>query len=202
MSNAPWGGKRKRQMNDSSSDDEATKMYSEINHVYFNGDVTMESAYKLNKCLRSVAQEIKRTAFETAAPVIPIYLHITTYGGYIMAAWSVVDCISGLGVPVYSVVDGVAASAGTLISLAAQKHFIQPNAYMMVHELSSSVWGSMSAIECEAQNLKNMMEHIRKFYVAKTKFEKDELDAILLKDVYWNAEECISRGLADLLYKV
>jgi ATP-dependent protease ClpP protease subunit len=98
------------------------------------------------------------------------------------------------------VVDGFVASAGTLITLAAAKRFIQPNAYMLLHQLSSGVWGKMSAIDDEVHNLRKLMNHITKFYLAHTRLKSSALQKLLLKDVTWNAEECLAKGIADALY--
>ena len=97
----------------------------------------------------------------------------------------------------YTVVDGFVASAGTLISLAGKKRFISKNAYMLLHELRSGVWGKMSSIEEEMENLKKIMEHITNYYTSKTSITKKSLDKLLVKDVIWNAEECVKRGVVD-----
>lgn len=176
-------------------------VYSHMNHVYFNDDVTNESIFALNKELRQVETKLKVVANTHGMSPGPIYLHITTDGGSIHAAFSAVDCIQGLSIPVHTVVDGFVASAGTLISLAAEKRYIRPNAYMLIHELRSGVWGKMSTIEEEYGNLKKVMEHIQTFYADRTKLTKKQLEKLLTKDVIWSASECIAKGVADELFK-
>lgn len=175
-------------------------VYSQTNHVYFNDEITNESVFALNKELRQVDTKLRVVASTHGMEPGPIYLHITTDGGSIHAAFSAVDCIQSLSTPVYTVVDGFVASAGTLISLAAKKRFIRPNAYMLIHELRSGVWGKMSSIEEEVENLKKIMDHIHTFYQSRTKLTKKQLEKILTKDVIWSASECIQKGVADDLY--
>jgi ATP-dependent protease ClpP protease subunit len=43
-------------------------------------------------------------------------------------------------------VEGYVASAGTLIAIVGTKRFMQPNAYMHIHELTCGVWDKMSYI--------------------------------------------------------
>lgn len=176
-------------------------VYSHMNHVYFNDEINNDSVFALNKELRQVETKLKLIAMTHGMEPNPIYLHLTTDGGSIHAAFSAVDCIQSLSIPVYTVVDGFVASAGTLISLSAKKRFIRPNAYMLIHELRSGVWGKMSSIEEEVENLKKIMEHIHTFYQQRTKLTKKQLEKILTKDVIWSAEECVSRGVADGLYE-
>ena len=173
------------------------------NHIYFNDDITYESAFALNKELRHLENKLRHDAinYGTSVDNVPIYLHITTNGGSIYAAFSIIDCIQGLRVPVYTVCDGFVASAGTLISVSGKKRFIQPNAYMLLHQLSSSVWGKMAEIEDEFDNLKKLMEHLVTHYVKRTKINRKTLEKLLKKDVIWNVEECIKQGVVDEIYK-
>lgn len=180
----------------------SSSIYSHANHVYFNDDVTYESAFALNKELRAVEHKLRLLAVAQGTEPQPIYLHITTDGGCIHGAFSVVDCIQSLKVPVHTVADGFVASAGTLISLAGEKRYIMPNAYMLIHELRSGVWGKMSSIDEEYTNLKKVMNHITEFYHRRTHLNKRELEKILVKDFIWNAQESISRGLVHEVYSV
>jgi len=175
-------------------------MYTQNNHIHFNDDVTQQSMFQLAKELRAVAKTLKLRAIALDIEIQPIYLHITTNGGEISAAFTVVDAMKSLGVPVYSVVDGFVASAGTLISLAAEKRLIRPNAYMLIHQLSSGVWGKMAAIEEQVGNMKKLMDHITRFYLAHTTLKAKALHKLLLTDVTWNADECVKKGIADEVY--
>jgi ATP-dependent protease ClpP protease subunit len=170
---------------------------SHLNHVYFNDDITSETVFDLIHTLRDVEHQQKIIAATFGSQPNPIYLHLTTNGGEIHAAFSVVDTIEQLSVPVYTVVDGFVASAGTLISLAGKKRFISKNAYMLLHELRSGVWGKMSSIEEEMENLKKIMEHLTEYYMTKTSMTRKALDKLLVKDVIWSARECISKGVVD-----
>jgi ATP-dependent protease ClpP protease subunit len=175
-------------------------IYSHSNHIYFNDDITNESTFALNKELRTVESKLKTAAANLGIDAPPIYLHITTDGGLIHAAFSVVDCIEQLSVPVYTVSDGFVASAGTLIALAGRKRYITRNGYMLIHELRSGVWGKMTSIEEEYQNLKKVMDHIVNFYAERTRISKKSLQSVLVKDLIWTADECLEKGLVHEVY--
>jgi len=74
------------------------------------------------------------------------------------------------------------------------------NAYMLIHELRSGIWGKMTAIDEEYKNLQKLMKHIIKIYKKNTNLEKEELENILKKDLIWNVKECIEKGLVDEKY--
>jgi hypothetical protein len=176
------------------------EIYVNNNHIHFNDDITRHTMFQLAKELRSLAKSLQLRALNFDIPLQPIYLHISTDGGEISAAFSLVDCMKSLKVPVYSVVDGFVASAGTLITLAAEKRFIRPNAYMLIHQLSSGVWGKMNAIEEQVGNMKKLMKHLTEFYLAHTKLKAKALERLLLTDVTWNAQESIAKGIVDEIY--
>lgn len=175
-------------------------IYSCGNHIYFNNDIDSTSAFNLNKELRTV--ELKLKSFQMAMNVEPmsIYLHLTTDGGSIHSALSIIDCMNSITLPIYTVIDGFVASAGTLISVCGCKRFIGKNAYVLLHELRSGVWGKMTYLEEEFNNFKKVQEHITNIYVDKTNFSKKKLDKLLKKDIEWNAEEAIAFGVVDEYY--
>ena len=172
-------------------------VYSSHNCVFFQDDITTDTVFSLNKELRSVADKLALigTIHKTKPP--PIWLHLTTNGGDIYAAFSVIDCIKHLSVPVYTVVDGFVASAGTLISVTAAKRFMMPNAYMLLHELRSNMWGKYSDMDDEMTNLKKIMDHIIGIYTEHTAITPRQLGTILKKDIIWNVDECKKNGVID-----
>jgi ATP-dependent protease ClpP protease subunit len=110
--------------------------------------------------------------------------------------------MNSLSLPVYTVIDGFVASAGTIISVCGTKRYMGKNAYMLIHELRSGVWGKMSYIEEEYGNFKKVHEHLMDIYVDKTSLTAKKLTKILKKDIEWNVEEAINLGLVDDIYNL
>ena len=171
--------------------------YSIDNNIYFNDDISMETVTVLNKEIRNMQIKMQTIALKMGIEPPPIKLHLTTYGGSVHAAFSVIACIKSSKVPVHTVVDGYVASAGTMISVCGAKRYIHKHSSMLIHELRSSTWGKMSNIEDEVENMKKMMGKIKDIYIEHTKLKKKDLDAILKKDNDWYAEECLNTGLVD-----
>jgi len=131
----------------------------------------------------------------------PIKLYITSNGGYVYQVFSAIDTIQSLRVPVHTICKGFVASAGTLLSLAGKKRFITENSYMLIHELRTGSWGKYTHISESFENSKKLMEHIKQYYVKKTKMTIEFLDEQLKKDLTWNAEMCLEHGLVDEIIK-
>jgi ATP-dependent protease ClpP protease subunit len=188
---------------DDDEDNKKSKIDREKNHVYFYSEVSRDSVFKLNAHLREAAKFVYTLSFELNVNVehIPVYLHINSYGGSIYNAYTVVDTIKNLRVPVYSIIDGCAASAGTIISVVCNKRFISENAYMLIHQLSSRMWGKMSEIEDEYKHLNVLMNQLTQLYGKYAKIPKKELTELLKHDLWLEPKTCIKYGLVDDIYK-
>jgi ATP-dependent Clp protease protease subunit len=139
--------------------------------------------------------------FEIGINAKPIKLYITSHGGSIYQVFSAIDTIKNMKVPIHTICKGIVASAGTLLSLAGSRKFITENSYMLIHELRTGSWGKFSFIKDNFDNCNNLMDHIKDYYVKNTKLTKEELDIQLVKDLTWNAETCLEKGLVDEIIK-
>lgn len=139
--------------------------------------------------------------FEIKIEPKPITLYITSNGGYVYQVFSAIDTIRGMKIPVHTVCKGFVASAGTLLSLAGKKRFITESSYMLIHELRAGHWGKFTHLSESLENSKQLMDHIKSYYLARTKMTAEELDEQLKKDISWNAEMCLQKGLVDEIIK-
>lgn len=171
--------------------------YTMNNHIYFNDDITMESVTVLNRSIRELQNDLIILGIKNDIEPPPIKLHLTTYGGLVYAAFSVIACIKSSKIPVHTIIDGYAASAGTLISVCGARRYIHRHSSMMIHELSAGMWGRMSVMEEKMEDLKKMMDKLKEIYTTHTKLTNKKLDKILTKDSDWYAEECLANGLVD-----
>jgi ATP-dependent Clp protease protease subunit len=185
---------------DSDDEEKETKIYRENNHIYFYTEIDRNTISKLNILLREAEEYCVVTSLKLRLNLIPIYLHIYSNGGYIHAAFAAIDVINGSTVPVYSVIEGATASAGTLISIVCKKRYIRPTAYMLIHQLSSEIWGKMNEIEDEYKNLTQLMKKITTIYTEYSKLGKNKLDKLLKHDLWLDAKKSIKYGLVDELF--
>ena len=113
------------------------------NHIYFYSEVTRNSIFALTTLIREVEQDNLALANTLCIDPIPIYLHISSFGGSVFAAFTAIDVILACQVDIITVIDGASASAGTLMSVVGKKRYMRPNSYMLVHQLSAGAWGKM-----------------------------------------------------------
>jgi len=174
------------------------------NRIYFYSEVDRETVLDLNKTLRirhnSSVTEQKTMGVENP---VPIYLYIQSYGGSIFSGLSAMDEVLSVRqqVPVYTIVDGCCASAATFISIVGTKRYMKPNAMMLIHQLSSAMWGKYLEFQDEMKNLDMMMEKIRAIYGTYSKVPLGKLDGILKHDLWFDLKTCLRYGLVDEVYK-
>jgi ATP-dependent protease ClpP protease subunit len=127
----------------------------------------------------------------------PIILRIKSNGGHVHSAFTIIDAIKEMSIPVHTVCTGLVASAGTLISLAGTKRFMTKHAYMLIHEIRSGSWGTYSNMQDNFENSTNLMNRIKNYYIINTKITEEDITDILKKDLYWDADVCLEKGLID-----
>lgn len=168
------------------------------NCLYFYSDITKELILNLNKQIDDTTKQLQIIeilyGMESNSK---IKLYINSDGGDVCSALSVVDRIQTNPIPIDTYCEGFVASASTLISISGRKRYITKNSCMLIHQLSSEVWGPYSDIEQHIQNLEILMKTIKRIYLTKTKFTEKELNILLKKDMYIEAKDCKKWGLVD-----
>lgn len=171
---------------------------AEGNTIYFYSEVDPESVMRLNKELREMDKQHQRIAVDLdLKEPPPINIHIHSTGGELFSGFAGCDAILNCVSPVHTRIEGCAASAATLISLAGDHRSIGPNSFILIHQLSSGFWGKHDEWEDELTNLDNLMEQVKAIYLEHTKISYDELVKILKKDLWFDAETALSYGLVD-----
>ena len=167
------------------------------NTIMFYGEVSEKNAKLLNKAIRTLDKELQIFKLKFGCDSPPLRLFISSYGGSVFAGFSIMDTIKNCITPVHTYIDGSAASAATLISVVAKKRFIFPNSFMLIHQLSSSMWGNYEAMKDEMENLDLIMSKIKKIYKEHTNMSARQITEILKRDKWFEAEKCLELGLVD-----
>jgi len=170
----------------------------EQNRIYFYSEVERTKNLKLNKFIRNLDLDlVNRTNVLSTNEIPPMHLHIQSYGGCVFSGFSSIDYIRGTKAPIYSIIEGCAASAATLMSVVADKRFMTAHSFMLIHQLSGGVWGTYEDIVDNKKNCDRLMKMIKNIYLEHTKIPKRKLDNILKHDVWFDAKQCLEYGLVD-----
>lgn len=171
------------------------------NHIYFYSHVNSDRCLDLIKQLRTLDEKLRNEKLSRDVPeendYAPIWLHIQSGGGSLFAGWAACDQLEQIKTPVYSIVEGYAASAATLISMSCTRRYIQPRAMMMIHQLSAAAWGTYQEIQDWNKMLDVSMEQLVNFYVTKSNLSEERVRDALKHDSWFSSQECLDVGLAD-----
>lgn len=187
-----------KKRNTNATDGAMDTVEGDDNIIYFYAGVDLKENFKLNKEISTIGRQMEMVAVKLGMDVPPpIHLKINSYGGSVFAAFGSIDYIMRSKTPVYTYVDGCAASAGTIMSVCGAKRFMGENAYMLIHQLSSGMWGKYQELQDDMKNSDNLMKRIKEIYEAKTKIPKSKMDDLLKHDLWWDAKTCLKYGLVD-----
>lgn len=124
-----------------------------------------------------------------------IVLRINSGGGEVFEGVSILNMLRAHKATVTAVVDGLAASAASVIAAGANETVMSPGTQMMIHSPSVIAWGNATHLRKQADVLDTIERSIVDIYKAKAG-EKDW--AALLADETWmTASEAVTLGLVD-----
>lgn len=162
--------------------------------VYLSGEVNEYSISNVISELLSMAND---------NPAKPIYLVISTYGGSIDEMFSLYDTIKFLPCPVFTIGLGKVMSAGVLLLCSGQKgkRMIGKNARVMIHPISSLLYGNIFSQLHEMKESQRLQTLLTDSLVKESKITKEELEKIMQSgyDYYLDPEKAVELGIADLI---
>ena len=196
MNKQHWGEVKPKEKKNAQSNNEK-HISVQDNKIYYYSSVNRDSAVELNKKIGEL--ESKSLTLSKSLGILPppIKLFINSGGGSIVAGISSMDTILRCEVPIHTYVDGFSASAATFLTVVGERRLMSRNSYMLVHQLSSSFWGTYANFEDEKKNLDLMMKNIKDVYKKYTKLPMKKLDNILKHDLMWDAQTCLDYGMID-----
>lgn len=130
-----------------------------------------------------------------------ITIHINSVGGDFYAGLSIYNRLRNLPASITTIVDGLAASAGSIIFMAGDKgkRKLHAGSNLMVHGVLSFFWGYYNAVELESE-IKKLESHNKAAiaaYVEATGLSEDVVKEALSKDTYMTGQEAVDAGWAD-----
>ena len=166
------------------------------NHIYFYNDITVKSIADLSIEIKKLTKNllVVNISYDTD---VEIFLHINSAGGEVFGVLSIINLIINNKVNVVTVIEGQACSAATILAMIGSRRQITENSYMLIHNLSSGLWGKMHEMEDEMKNLTLLTKDIKKMYKTYTKITTTQLESLLKKDLLLDAKTCLRYGLVD-----
>ena len=143
------------------------------------------------------AAEFTQRFTQASAGCDSLELHLHCYGGDCFEGNLIYNLIRSSKIPVDIYVDGIAASMGSIIMLAARKVFMSDNAFVMIHAPKSWVDGTADDFTKAAKLLASLEKTFVKVYQARTGKTEAEVRQWLVGDNWFSAQDAVDAKLVD-----
>lgn len=131
----------------------------------------------------------------------PITLHISSPGGDCVAASQIYTMLMDYPGDVTVHIDGLAASAASVIAMAGTKVCMSPTACMMIHNPFTAAMGDTDEMRKAIQLLDEVKESIINAYQIKTGLSRTKLSHLMDAETWMNAVKAKELGFCDeILY--
>jgi ATP-dependent Clp protease, protease subunit len=138
---------------------------------------------------------------ELTEPGKPIIFIINSPGGSVDAGFAVWDQVQLLTSPIHTLVTGLAASMGSVLSLCAApgKRFATPFARIMIHQpsISGVVTGPATDLSIQAEQILKLKSMLVELYMKFTTKDQASVEKALDRDTWMDAKEALEFGLID-----
>lgn len=141
------------------------------------------------------AQDVATALKAISAPKID--LRINTPGGDVFEARAIMTQLVAHPAEITAKIDGVAASAGSVIALAASTVQIADGGFYMIHKGWTWMMGNADDLRSTAALLDKIDGSLVNDYAAKTGKGAEEILSLMTAETWFTAEEAIEAGFCD-----
>lgn len=137
-----------------------------------------------------------RNALEGLAGV-PLALRVNSPGGDYFEAVAIRSLLAEYPGAITVHIDGLAASAATVIATAGERVVMAPGAQYMIHDALTMAIGNAADLLKTAELLDQCSEDIAGFYAARAGGTAAEFRAAMKAETWYTADQAVAAGLAD-----
>ena len=127
----------------------------------------------------------------------PVTVWINSPGGDCIAASQIYTMLMDYKDDVTVKIDGIAASAASVIAMAGTKVLMAPTALMMIHNPATIAMGDHEDMQKAIEMLDEVKESIINAYEIKTSLSRAKLSHLMDAETWMNANKAVELGFAD-----
>lgn len=127
-----------------------------------------------------------------------VTITVNSPGGSLFDGLAIYTAMASSGKTITAKVMGLAASAASLIVMAASKITMPKNTHLMVHKAGNGVWGNADDMRKMAEVMDSLDQSIAATYAARTGKSIEDIKAMLDSgDTWLTADQAVEMGFAD-----
>ena len=163
--------------------------------LYLDGYIAQESWWD-----DEISPKQFKAELEEAESAITVW--INSPGGDMFAASQIYNMIKEYKGKVTVKIDGLAASAASVIAMAGDEVLMSPVAMLMVHNPATVVFGEEADMKRGIEMLSEVKESIMNAYETKTNLPRDKISKMMDKETWMSAKKALELGFCDkVLYE-
>ena len=162
--------------------------------LFLNGTIAEESWYD---------DEVTPALFkeELMAGSGDVTVWINSPGGDCVAAAQIYNMLMDYKGNVTVKIDGLAASAASVIAMAGTKVLISPVGMLMIHNPATIAWGDSGEMQKAIEMLESVKDSIINAYEIKTGLSRAKLSRMMDAETWMDAGKAVELGFADGILK-
>lgn len=126
-----------------------------------------------------------------------ITVWINSPGGDCVAAAQIYNMLTNYSGKVTVKIDGIAASAASVIAMAGDAVLVSPVSMMMIHNPATIAWGDSAEMQKAVAMLDEVKESIINAYEIKTGLDRKKLSKLMDAETWMDANSAVEMGFAD-----
>lgn len=127
----------------------------------------------------------------------PVNLRINCIGGDVFDGMAMYNIIKKREAKTTAYIEGIAASMGSVIALAADEVVMAENSLFMIHNAWGGAMGEAEDMRKTASVLEKISGEIASIYKRKTRLSLDRITDMMDEETWLNAEEAYELGFID-----
>ena len=144
-----------------------------------------------------ISDKVFKQDIENLGDVENITLHINSPGGSVYTAIAINNALRRHKAKVTVNIDGIAASAATLITCAGDTVRMPKNALFMIHNPLTIAMGDSEEMRKQADVLEKHKNSILETYLQKVNIDKEKLSELMDNETWMDAEMAKDYGFVD-----
>lgn len=163
---------------------------SDTRTLYLNGTIAEETWLD-----DSVTPQVFKNELLSGSGDITVW--INSPGGDCVAAAQIYNMLINYKGNVTVKIDGIAASAASVIAMAGTKVLMSPVSMLMIHNPATIAWGDSAEMQKAISMLDEVKESIINAYEVKTGMSRAKLSHLMDAESWMNANKAVELGFAD-----
>lgn len=163
--------------------------------LYFDGYIAQDSWFDDDITPKQFKEELNNSGGD-------VTVWLNSPGGDVFAASQIYNMLKEYKGKVTVKIDGIAASAASVIAMAGVEILMSPVAMMMIHNPSTVIFGEATDLQSGIDMLSEVKEGIINAYEQKTGLSRSKISKMMDAETWFSAKKAVELGFADkVLYE-